>query len=114
VSVPERVLIAGKWWRVAPYTPSQIKRMRTSKASGKGGATFGECNFHAKRITYHPVQHKEELLDTLVHEGFHGILAERSYKFGNMAEDEDAVSLLVADLMSLIKQVATVELRCAR
>jgi hypothetical protein len=65
----------------------------------------------AKRITYHPLQHREELLDTLVHEGVHGILAERSYKFGVLAEDEDAVYLLVSDIMSVIKQVATVELR---
>jgi hypothetical protein len=104
VSVPEKVLIAGKWWRLSPFSPSRMKKL------GKVGA-LGECFFNAKRITYHPLQHKEELLDTLVHEGLHGILAERSYKFGDLAEDEDAIPLLVSDIMSLLKQVATVELK---
>lgn len=110
VSVPEKVLIAGKWWKVTPFTPSQIKKVTAAHKRGKETA-LGECYFRAKRITYHPVQHKEELLDTLVHEGLHGILAERSYKFGVLAEDEDAIPLLVSDIMTLLKQVATVELR---
>ena len=62
-------------------------------------------------ITYAPVQHKEELLDTLVHEGLHAIFAERSYIFGDLAENENAIPLLTSDIMSLLKQVATVELR---
>lgn len=110
VSVPEKVLIAGKWWKVSPFPPSQIKKVTAAHKRGKE-VPFGECHFVAKRITYHPVQHREELLDTLIHEGLHGILAERSYKFGDLAEDEDAIPLLVSDIMSFIKQVATVELR---
>jgi hypothetical protein len=110
VSVPDRVLIAGKWWSLLPFTPKQIRKVALAHKRGKETA-LGECWFTAKRITYHPVQHKEELLDTLVHEGLHGILAERSYKFGVLAEDEDAIPLLVSDIMSLLKQVATVELR---
>jgi hypothetical protein len=112
VLVPEKVLIAGKWWKLSPFSPSQVKKVTAAHKAGKE-TTLGECYCRAKRITYHPIQHKEELLDTLVHEGVHGILAERSYKFGSMAEDEDAVPLLVSDIMSLIKQVATVELRGA-
>jgi hypothetical protein len=110
VSVPEKVLIAGKWWKILPFTPSQVKKATKAFNTGKAVA-YGECYTLAKRITYHPLQHREELLDTLVHEGVHGILAERSYKFGVLAEDEDAVYLLVSDIMSVIKQVATVELR---
>jgi len=110
VLVPEKVLIAGKWWRLSPFSPSQVKKVLAAHKRGKE-TSLGECYFSAKRITYHPVQHKEELLDTLIHEGLHGILAERRYKCGGLAEDEDAVPLLVSDIMSLIKQVATVELR---
>ncbi len=112
VSVPDKVLIAGKWWKVTPFSPAQIRKVTQAHKAGKE-TSLGECWFKQKLITYHPVQHREELLDTLVHEGLHGILAERSYKFGVLAEDEDAIPLLVGDIMNLIKQVATVELKGA-
>ena len=50
-------------------------------------------------------------MGTLVHEGLHAIFAERSYIFGDLAENENAIPLLTSDIMSLLKQVATVELR---
>ena len=108
VHIPERVLIAGKWWKLNPISPKDKKISKD-----KDSIDYGVCYFNAKRITYHPVQHKEELLDTLVHEGLHAILAERSYKFGTLAEDEDAIPLLVGDIMTFLKQIATVELIAA-
>jgi hypothetical protein len=107
VKIPDRVLIAGKWWKLSPLSPAK------SKPNKDGDQAFGECYFNLKRITYNPVQHKEEMLDTLFHEGLHAILAERSYKFGSMAEDEDVVPLLVGDIMGFIKQIADVELKAA-
>jgi len=106
VKIPERVLIAGKWWKLTPFSPARIKAIK------QGEWEYGECFLRAKRIGYHPVQHKEEMLDTLVHEGLHAILCERSYKFGGLAEDEDAVPLLVGDIMNYIKQIAEVKLKC--
>ena len=107
VKIPERVLIAGKWWKLSPFSPSRIKA-----EAKKGGIHYGECYFNAKRITYNPIQHREEMLDTLAHEGLHAILAERSYKFGALAQDEDAIPLLVSDIMAYLKQVANVDLKC--
>ena len=106
VKIPERVLIAGKWWKLTPFSRARMK------PNSKGDQAYGECFFPAKRIAYNPVQHKEEMLDTLVHEGLHAILCERSYKFGGLAEDEDAVPLLVGDIMNYIKQIAEVKLKC--
>jgi hypothetical protein len=106
VSIPERVLIAGRWWKLKPILKTDKKHSK-----GKDEVDFGACYFKAKQITYLPVQHREEMLDTLMHEGLHAILAERSYKFGAMAEDEEAVPLLTADILTFLKQIATVELK---
>lgn len=75
VSIHERVLIVGKWWILNCFSPTQMKA--NAKEEDK---SIGECYFKAKRITFHPVQHREELLDTLMHERLQAILAERSYK----------------------------------
>jgi predicted NAD/FAD-dependent oxidoreductase len=106
VHVPAQVLIAGRWWKLKPILKTDKKHSK-----GKDEVDFGACYFKAKQITYRPVQHKEEMLDTLVHEGIHAILAERSYKFGGLAEDEDAVPLLTGDILTFLKQIATVELK---
>ena len=106
VRIPEQVLIAGRWWKLQPILKTDKKYSK-----GKDEVDFGACYFKAKRIAYKPVQHKEEMLDTLMHEGIHAILAERSYKFGGLAEDEEAVPLLTSDIMTYLKQIADVELK---
>jgi len=105
VRIPEQVLIAGRWWKLKPIQKTD------KKFSKKDEVDFGACYFKAKQITYLPVQHKEEMLDTLMHEGIHAILAERSYKFGGLAEDEEAVPLLTGDILTYLKQIATIELK---
>jgi predicted NAD/FAD-dependent oxidoreductase len=105
VHIPTQVLIAGRWWKLKPILKTDKKYSK-----GKEEMDFGACYFKAKQITYLPVQHKEEMLDTLMHEGIHAILCERSYKFGGLAEDEDAIPLLASDILTFLKQIATVEL----
>ena len=54
VAVPKKVRIAGKWWKLRPFTAQERK-----DASKKG---VGACWYGPKMITYHPRQHREGLL----------------------------------------------------
>jgi hypothetical protein len=106
--LPTKVLIAGKWWGLKPF--SKKEDMDTAKG-GDGEVQYGRCYHHKKQIHYRGGQHPEELLDTLVHEGIHAILGERSGKFGSMYGDESVIDLLTSDFMTYLKQIAEVQLK---
>jgi len=105
VAVPKKVLIAGKWWKLRPFTAQERKN-----ASKKG---VGACWYGPKLITYHPRQHREEMLDTFLHEGLHAIFAERSYvpPLAALISDEKTIPMLVSDIMGYLKQIADVNLK---
>jgi hypothetical protein len=107
-NLPKRVLIAGKWWALRKFTKAEDQE--TAKA-GPGEVFYGKCFHNEKVICYRSKQHPEELLDTLVHEGVHAILSERTTKFGDAYNDESVIETLVGDFMTYLKQVAEVKLR---
>jgi hypothetical protein len=106
VKIPEKVLIAGKWWKLGHLTKKE------AQSKNKDGLfTHGQTYDGAKIIKYYPVMHGEEMLDTLLHEGLHAILSERSWELGGWKDEERAVRLLVCDVMTFLKQVADVNLK---
>jgi hypothetical protein len=74
---------------------------------------FGGCYMKAKVITFHPIQHHEEMLDSLLHEGLHAIMMQRSYipELSKLCDDERVVPVLVSDILGYLKQVADVRLK---
>jgi hypothetical protein len=108
VKIPERVLIAGKWWKLSPLSIPDRKKLVK-----KDQVCYGATYLQAKLIKYYPVLHKEELLDTLLHEGLHAIRSERSTMLDDDDAEEDTVSTLVVDIMTFLKQIATIELKAA-
>ena len=107
LKLPSKVLIAGRYWSVEPFS-----KTRVDKDIAKNGLdSFGECHVAKKTIKYHPMQHPEELMDTLLHEGLHAILVERSHKFGQLGLDEDIVPLLTSDILGFLKQITEIKLK---
>lgn len=111
VQIPDRILIAGKWWKLKPYT--KAVKDEIAKYSPGVHKSVGSTLAGLKRIYYAPRQHEEELLDTLMHEGLHAILYERSENplWAAMCQDEDSVALLTAEIMNYLKQVGDVTLK---
>lgn len=113
VLIPEKVLIGGKWWKLKPYTKKIRKALKEVGPKGIAHSSVGATWVGSKLICYQPVQHREELLDTLVHEGLHAILYERSNNplWAAMCQDEQSVEILTSELLGYLKQIVEIKFR---
>jgi hypothetical protein len=119
VDIPSRVLIAGRYWLLKPATNEIIKEFQEILDEERGGSdgmklidAAGSCFPWLKTIVFKGVQHKEELLDTLLHEGIHAILAEYSDNamYAALCQNEDFVDMMSREILNYLKQISTVEL----
>jgi len=108
----QTVYIAGARWSLWKLT---------SKLSGQFSKYLGLdpektllrgfCDSSREHIYVRPGQHKEDAMDTLLHEGLHAMLWEfgTEHKLSHIQGDEKTISILTSEILGFLKQTGAIE-----